>query len=228
MIGVYTSASPTHALGAEHQAKCLNSWAEHGYQIHTVNSRTDEGKLPETKAVQLWAERDASTLYGKPYVFLDDVLKAAEASEYIVITNSDIELRDPSGVLARYVEKANDGLVLAHRIDHGGNYIGRPYEVGIDLFIVHRKFLHLLPPTLFCIGQTWWDYWIPYRFIKHRLPIFRIREPILYHQSHTAQHNGQQWARMTQHFTWLEQVHQGKSPQQVTGIIYNEIRKHTR
>lgn len=224
---VYTSASSSHPLGPEHQAACLNSWVDHGYTIHTVNS-TAENAVPPSKAIQLWVDRDAAPLYGKSYVFLDDIFKAGKEAEYMVITNSDIELRDPDNILRRSIAKAEEGLVLAHRIDHAGTYSGKPYEQGIDLFVIHRKFIHLLGPSLFCIGQTWWDYWIPYRFIKNRIPIHRIREPIIYHHSHQMQHNGHQWARMTQHFTWLENVLHGKPPQYVTGHIFNEIRKHER
>jgi hypothetical protein len=216
-LRVYTSPAPSHVLGPGHQAMCFDSWGK--YNRVQMVPREDGGSLSS-----------ASALYGKPYVFIDDVFAdfLASGQEVCVITNSDIELRDPGGILDRYIQQAKTSVVLSNRQDHNGDYIPHLYPHGFDVFILNRAFVESLPPTLFCLGQTWWDYWLPYRAIKQGVPLTLIKEPIFWHHRHTQQHNGKQWERMTEHFTWIEEYRKNKSASQVTSEVYQLIRRHAK
>jgi hypothetical protein len=214
-VTLYTCPAPTHILGIEHQAMCAASWGDY-HHIHMV-PKEDGGTL-----------RSAKAIYGKPYVFLNDILShfLDSNADRCIITNSDIELRDPDGHLSKYLDM--DGVVVANRQDHNGDYIGQVYPHGYDLFILPRSFVESLPPTLFCIGQTWWDYWLPYRAIKQGVPLHMVTEPILWHHRHEQQHSGEQWRRMTDHFMWLEKYTKAKAPNQVTSEVYQLIKRHAR
>lgn len=214
-VTVYTCPAPSHVLGAQYQGMCAASWAKYRH-VHLASAE-EGGTLA----------RSAKALYGKPYVFIEDIFAhfLASDADRCIITNSDIELRDDGGALEAYL--AHDGIVIANRQDHNGDYRGQTYLHGFDLFILTRQFVQSLPPSLFCIGQTWWDYWLPYRAIKQGIPIRIIKEPILWHHRHEQQHNGAQWARMTEHFCWVE-GYKAKSPSNVTAEVYQLIRRHAR
>ena len=216
-LRVYVSPSPTHVLGPDHQGMCAASWKPH--RVTPMVPKEDGGTL-----------RSAATLYGKPYVFIYDVLAhfLAGDEDLCIVTNSDIELRDPEGLLMRYAEQARTGIVIANRHDHNGDYQGQVYPHGFDVFILNRAFVESLPPSLFCLGQTWWDYWLPYRAIRQGLPLTIVREPLFWHHRHVQQHNGKQWERMTEHFTWIENYPKRKSASQVTAEVYQLIRRHAK
>jgi hypothetical protein len=123
----------------------------------------------------------------------------------VMLINSDIELRDQRKVLGGYLDACERGLVISNRYDHSGNYIkGIRYSYGIDVFVVHKKFYHLFSEAPFVMGQTWWDYWLPYRFVVNDLPIFNIKASIFYHKEHHVQYSAADWMRMCEHFISLE------------------------
>lgn len=216
-LRVYVSPSPTHALGADHQAMCSASWKP--LPTVQVKPKEDGGSL-----------RSGARLFGRPYVFIDDIFKEflATKDELCIITNSDIELRDPANTLASYFDKAREGIVIANRQDHNGDYIPHVYPHGFDVFILNRAFVESLPPSLFCLGQTWWDYWLPWRAIKQGVPLHKVKEPIFWHHRHPQQHNGKQWERMTEHFQWIEDSFKGQKSQYITNKVYTEIQRHAK
>jgi hypothetical protein len=195
---------------------CAASWKPH--HVTPMVPQEDGGTM-----------RSAARLYGKPYIFIDDVFAdfLASGEEVCIITNSDIQLNDPSALLRGYIEKARTSVVISNRQDHNGDYQGKTYPHGFDVFIVNRSFVETLPPTLFCLGQTWWDYWLPYRAIKQGIPLTLVKEPLFWHHRHEQQHSGEQWRRMTEHFCWVE-GYKNKAPNQVTGEVYQLIRRNAR
>jgi hypothetical protein len=216
-LRVYTSPAPTHVLGPEHQAMCFHSWDR--FKRVQMVPKEDGGTL-----------RSAAKVYGRPFVFIDDVFAdfLNSAQEVCIITNSDIELRDPANVLDKYIEQAKTGIVIANRQDHNGDYNAHQYPHGFDVFIVNRAFIESLPPSMFCLGQTWWDYWLPYRAIKQGLPLTIVKEPIFWHHRHAQQHDGKQWERMTEHFKFMEGYNIRKTASQATAEVYHLIRRHAK
>ena len=218
-VGVYTSIAPSHALGDMQQA-CAKSWIAAGL-VH-FNLSPDETATPG-RIVRV----NPSKGYRRPFVYIDDFIATAidHGQEVAILVNSDIELRDPDGVLSTYIDKAAAGaLVIANREDHNGDGIGTRYEYGFDVFIAPVAFLASLPRSLFVMGQTWWDYWLPWRAIKQGVPLALVKEPIFWHHRHPQQHDTKEWERMTEHFTWIEQAMNGQKPYVVTGKVYNEIK----
>ena len=134
-----------------------------------------------------------------------------------------------------YKRQSEKGLVFSNRYDHNGDNMNPTrYDFGFDAFIIHRKFFDVLPQSMFAMGQTWWDYWIPYRFIKAGIPIELIKEPIFLHHRHQNQYDQKEWERMTEHFVWIERygqqpyVSNGRNAQRVTNEVYRLIRANAR
>ena len=218
-VGVYTTLSPTHVLGDEQQ-RCLRSWMDAGYHTTCVQAYSDTVDVPKgARRVDV----EPSKGYRRPYIYLDSLVHQAleDGVDYAIITNSDIELRDPSGILKGYL---GDYMTIANRIDYKGDHKGQVYPFGFDLFIIPRSFLEKIPKSLFVIGQTWWDYWLPYIAIKSGLPLRMAKEPILWHREHPQQHDSNEWERMTELFVWMEQVHKGRKPHDVTRMVYQQIK----
>lgn len=228
-----TSISPSHHNGNAQQ-QAVQSWLR--YTVVAMQHKDEVSAIESaysTDGVEVRAtERTALGLMKAPYVMINamvDLAASWPSCDAVVLINSDIEIADPSGILDNYIERSADGLIFANRHDHNGDrHNPQRYEHGFDVFIIHRNFFHVLPQSLFCMGQTWWDYWIPFRFIKAGIPVTLVKEPIFLHHRHPVQYNGQEWVRMTKHFQWIEGYGDTLSPQQVNNTVYKLIKQHAR
>ena len=238
MLLVVTSISPRHH-NAQAQAIAMKSWAYAGMLISSINSPEEcDALAKEYPTVEfIRSSRASSGLFKAPYAPISAMIDLAieRGAETCILVNSDIELRDPDGILSAYIEMAKDGLIFANRHDHNGDGMNPTrYDHGFDVFIINRIFFRLLPQTLFVMGQTWWDYWIPWRFMESGIPIQLVNEPIFLHHRHPVQYDQKEWERMTEHFAWVEghpvrgKVMTGRVAQQITNDVYRQIRRHAR
>lgn len=234
MTTAFTSISPSHAIG-DAQRTAVASWSAHGLRPVSVNGAQEIAKLrPHYPCDFLACYRTMEGTMKAPYVPINAFIDIAKAQRlpHIILINSDIVLRDPGNVLASYVERSKEGLIFANRHDHNGDFNDpKVYPHGFDVFIIHSNWYHLLPQSLFAMGQTWWDYWIPYRFITSQVPIIKVKEPIFLHQRHPLQYNQKEWERMTAHFQWMEQYQtnkmvNGRNAQLMTNEVFRMIQQH--
>lgn len=218
---ILTSISPKHH-NADAQRIAIDSWIEHGYRPVSFNRAGEINEADYPGVLFTHTRATSRGLFKAPYVFISEFIE--QANDYAIIINSDISL---SGPIDHLVERSEKGLVFANRHDHNGDFKTPViYEHGFDAFIIHRKFFDVLPRSLFCMGQTWWDYWIPYRFIMANLPIELVREPLFLHHRHPIQYDVKEWQRMTEHFVWMEGYPKGRSAQSVTNEVYKMIKRH--
>jgi hypothetical protein len=192
-FSVYTSIAPVHILGDEQQ-RCARSWMDAGYAYTTVNGPQDHITVPDGgRRVDV----QPSTIYRKPYIFLDDIFAQAlkDRVDVAIITNSDIELL---GDITDHIAQAKDGMVIGRRINHPGIVgKGKPEQYGIDVFIVPRSILMKIPRSLFVLGQTWWDYWLPFWAIRSGLKVSMVKPGKYGHREHKTQWSYEEWERMT-------------------------------
>lgn len=189
----------------------------------------ERGEYPGTTFVSTCDT--ASGVMRLPYVMLSALIDHArkESIDRVMIINSDNELSDPNGLMDRYIAMSETGLVFANRHDHNGD-LKNPtmYRYGFDVFIIHSRFYDLIPRSMFCLGQTWWDYWIPYRFVRAGIPIHLVKEPLFLHHRHPQQYNAQEWVRMTDHFCWMENYPRSRQPQSINNEVFRTIMKHAK
>lgn len=227
-----TSISPKHANGNA-QSIAIQSWIEHGITPVSFNSPEEVDSLaPLYPGVAfIGSERNGRAIHKAPYAMVSAMIDYTkdEGLEHAFMINSDIAISDPQNRLKDYFERSENGLIFSNRYDHNGdNQNPTRYDHGFDAFIIHRKHFNILPQSLFVMGQTWWDYWIPYRFIQSRLPIELVKEPIFLHHRHKVQYDQREWERMTEHFIWMERYQGRRGPQQTTNEVYQTIKKHAR
>lgn len=220
-----TSISPNHHIG-EAQLEAVNSWINAGFAVVSINSPAEIDKLKHQYPCRFVpCYRTMENVYKAPYVPISAFIDYAKEQnfEQVMIINSDITL---SGKIKDYWFKAKEGLVFSNRYDHDNFENPKRYDYGFDVFIINQSFYHLITQSMFAMGQTWWDYWVPFRFIKNNVPIFLIKESLFFHQVHPVQYSGAEWRHMTKHFQWIENYRQESLPQRVNNMVYAEIKKH--
>ena len=227
-----TSIAPRHAVGHV-QSFAVQSWIDNGFNVYSFNCPTEIEHLKEQyqNVTFVPCHGNMRGIFKAPYVPISAFINYAKEYEIeqVLLLNSDIVIKDDEGNLTKYLDWAVNGLVIANREDHNGDFQnGQKYMHGFDAFIIHKNFYNQIPVSMFCMGQTWWDYWLPYRFIRNNIQVVYVREQVFYHQRHEIQYNDVEWAKMTKHFQWMEGYREKLTPQQVTGEVYNYIRRNLR
>jgi hypothetical protein len=231
MTHALTSISPRHAIG-DAQLHAVESWAACGLKVLSFNSPTEIDQLreryPSVEFVPVHHTMEG--VQKVPYVPISAFIEYAKrnALEQVMLINSDIAINDPNGLVENYCGRAKDGLIFANREDHNGDGNGKRYIHGFDVFIIHSDYYHLITASMFCMGQTWWDYWVPWQFITAKVPVTLVKEPLFFHRAHPVQYSGQEWVRMTEHFQWMTGQYKGQRPQQVNDQVFRMITRAAR
>lgn len=171
------------------QRDCLASWDRAGLRTIVVNGRDEIEELeiayPNTEIVA----GDITMAYGRPSIRIDALLDEAARHQphHILLLNADIELRVASEGLRRLAKEGKDGLVCIHKVNYDSDSdvaSAKLYEGGIDGFLFSSKFARLIERSSFAMGQTYWDFWLPWFFIRNEIPTYVVDQPIAYHKSH--------------------------------------------
>ena len=156
----------------ENQQRAIESWLRLGFSVASLNTPSEIDQLkPLFRNVEFVAvPRDARADCGKPLVYLNDVVAflGSRGSPVCGLINSDIHLRATPDTVGYLLQEAKNSMVLASRTDVKtlADTTGEIYKFGFDVFLFDRAILETLPPTEFCLGQPWWDYWLASRFIN--------------------------------------------------------------
>ena len=220
-----TSISPRHHIG-EAQLDAVKSWIKAGFEVVSINAPEEIAVLKDQYPVKfVECHRTMRGLFKAPYVPISAFIDYAKEHklEQVMLINSDIFL---VGKIEHYWQKASEGLVFSNRYDHDNFENPKRYDLGFDVFIINQSFYHVITQSMFSMGQTWWDYWLPYRFIKENIPVYLVKEALFFHQLHPVQYSDAEWRYMTKHFQWMETFMQENLPQRVNNAVYTHIKKH--
>jgi len=231
-----TSLSPGHK-NKENQSLAIQSWVDNGINVVSINGTDEIEQLKTQYEVQFIPTfQTMERNYGKPYVSINAMLDFCKALAHkgeekdFILINSDIILKDAKDVLKKYfATKCNEGVAVCKRQDYSAPDFSdaHEYEFGMDMFLLKDKWLDIYPQSLYCMGQTWWDYWIPFRAIRSNVKVFMIKEKIAYHKQHDIQYNEAEWKHMTNFFQFENSFHYGRStPGRITSMVYNEIMRN--
>lgn len=229
-----TSIAPYHANEGI-QLLAVSSWQNYGYKVYSLNHPSEISTLSEIykDVTFIPTTRTQEKIFNKPYVCINAIFDfAKEINASICLINSDIELKTDIDTLKRIENKMERGLVMANRVNYDHGYNGYQYTQGIDAFFIHKKFLNEYPQTSFCLGQCFFDYFIPYWAIGMGVETFFVKQDIIYHKNHAAQYSQDNWIRTGHHFMWLTNMYQftnqiGKMSTFVYNYIYNASQKIT-
>lgn len=180
----------------ENQAAAIASWQRQGFRIAALNPAEEIAALrPHFPGVDFVAvERHGGARWGKPYIYLDDVLAflRRQPDRVCGIINSDTYLGREGFKDAVYRE-ALDSFVFGARFDVKSMENTRQGKVytGFDYFIFDKRRLPPYPPEEFCLGLPWWDYWIVLAPLAVGVPAKRVVTPCVFHPVHPVQWSGE-------------------------------------
>lgn len=194
-----TSISPSHRLGTEHQQACIKSLQDAGYVVYSLNKPEECGELKSLykDVVFVPTDRHHEKLLGRPYILISALLDFAKTikDEHFLLLNSDIEIEDKHNVTDKLKTLSDTGVVYLHRYNYNQTKENAAiYNEGIDGFFIHKKWLNIFPQSLMCMGQCFWDYWLPYNVARtESAKLYKINEPYLYHKTHPIQYSYKDW-----------------------------------
>lgn len=192
-ITLITSLMP---MRHEIQRLAVNSWRSYGALVLSINSG-DEIELlrdiyPDVTFVS--APRDARREYGKPYVYMADMISALNHSDHEIVgvINSDIVLSSSNLPFLREIKHAaRHCIVYGHRFDVDSikEIATKPDEGelfvdGIDWFMFPRERADLLASQPFIFGCPWWDLWLPVLASINKLEICLANGKLAFHETH--------------------------------------------
>lgn len=226
-----TSISPSH-INSGIQSKAIKSWIDCGMKVFSMNCRSEceilKSLYPDVEFIPTFQTMELS--FKKPYVRINAVLDWCKGAhkEHFCIINSDIELKTDADTIIRIEKEMETALVLANRVNYETEYTGEQYLSGIDVFFIHKKWLNNFAQTLFCFGQCFWDYWVPYSATQRGIELTFIKQNIAFHKNHNAQYDQDQWLKTGRLFIWEHNLYQFNSTQpkeigRMSSHVYNYI-----
>lgn len=187
-----TSISPNHK-NFENQLTAIKSWQKAGYKVISLNAKSEIGQLNRFKDVEFVENsRTNEALFRKPYTIISAIIDHAKTlnHDYFLILNSDIIINDKRDITESIIQRSESGLIIMNRYDFDEDMeICKRYDLGFDGFFINKKWLDIFPQSVLCLGQCFWDYWLPYQAVLARVPIYRFKEPYLYHKKHPVQYS---------------------------------------
>lgn len=186
-IAVATSIAPRN-IPLQQQA--LASWQQDDIFIISLNTASEIESLqphfPQVHFVE--PPTTGRALYGRDYVFFDDVLIQLNAvsSEVSGIINSDIHLRDGER-LREITSRARHRFVALPRQDVRDLSVESgtgKLSIGFDAFFFPSDCINLYPKTSFCLGLPAWDYWAPIVPYSRGISVEIALEPVVLHIEH--------------------------------------------
>lgn len=228
MIAI-TSIAPNHR---NNQLNAVNSWLNYGLRVVSLNHPDEIKELKDIyKGVEfIPTERTMQALFGKKYVAINALIDYAKGlnEEVYLFINSDIVIIDKHDIIKRAKEKSKEGVVYAKRHDYTEeNNEVKKYEYGIDAFFIHKNYLNIFPQSIYCLGQTFWDYWVPYRAIKEGVKIFEVQEPFIYHKIHPFQYKMEDWKKIGKYFIWENDLERFNNVGKMSQYVYQLFTQKT-
>ncbi len=181
---LFTSLAPRNL---EHQLTCVASWRPHVSGIVSINHQAEADiftGLPDWMGLFTYAGTVGDEQFHVPlHRFAEAIADLAQPTDPVVLCNSDIYVRKPPQPLEVYAD--TDGLRFLSRIDvddTGSTH--KVYDEGFDVFFFQARHHVLLPKEPFCLGQPWWDFFLPLNFLRLGFPVQRLQPSFAYHDIH--------------------------------------------
>lgn len=225
-----TSISPKH-LNQGIQKVAVKSWIDLGMKVVSMNNPSEIELLKEEyKEVKFVSSyRTMEILFQRPLISVNALLDYAkeQKEDHFMIINSDIIIKDVYNMLPGIKERMDAAVTMVKRRDFDTDINQhKVFESGIDIFFIHKKFLNIFPQSIYCIGECWWDYWIPYTLIKNGITLHKLNEPFAFHKTHNIQYDMFKWGWIAEYFKWENNLRGKGNASQLNTFVYNFIHQH--
>lgn len=212
-ILLVTSLAPGNL---ENQKRALESWQAQKFSIVSLNTPAEISQLKSDYPQITFhpVKRDASQAFGKPFVYLDDLLAYLRdrGTSICGIINSDIHLQADSQFLGFIREQAQNSLVFGSRVDVDATEQtdGTIYAMGFDFFFFDKRLLDRFPTSPYCLGMPWWDYWVPCIAQQNGINLKFLTTPLARHIKHQTNYSQDAWQNLG--LTFVEQFEPASLP----------------
>ncbi|MGL5082744.1 MAG: glycosyltransferase family 2 protein [Microcoleaceae cyanobacterium] len=206
-IVLVTSIAPK---GFEKQSAAIDSWISLGFKVISLNNYEEVQQLQPLyegiKGIEFHTvSRDARQEAGRPLVYVDDVFQylRENGTDICGIINSDIQLKADRNFMSFVLDHAKESMVFGSRVDIDAqeHLDGEVFIHGFDVFFLNKDFLNLFPPSKFCLGLPWWDYFVPCMMLQQGVQLKYLSPTVAYHVKHPANYSDELWKKMGIHFT---------------------------
>lgn len=193
-ITIATSLAPGKEI--EVQREAIFSWEKNGFTVISINCEEEVAFLkpyfPTVEFIQIF--KDGRNQYGKPYVYVDDILNSLAKRESGIcgIVNSDIHFTKKK-LYSFLLKEAVGSFVYGCRIDVEEliNGRGKVIKEGFDYFFFDKSVIASYPSSALCMGLPCWDYWAVLVPLFSGIPVKKIMTPHAYHIEHNVNWNNE-------------------------------------
>ncbi|MGL5080822.1 MAG: FkbM family methyltransferase [Microcoleaceae cyanobacterium] len=227
-IKIITSIAPENL---EKQRVAISTWKKLGFSVISLNSALEIEKLePHYADITLQiVSRDAQAEVGKPLIYLDDMFCYFQdhPSKICAVVNSDIQLQADENFSKWVLKEAEDAIIFGSRIEIETleQRQGELYNKGFDFFFFDSKYLKDFPPSKFCLGLPWWDFYLPLMALQQGWTLKHLVTPVAYHLKHSVNYNNQNWQKYGIEFTKFFNIQLSQSLQQLQLTHSNQLQK---
>lgn len=227
-ITAYTSINPSH-VNAHNQLMAVESWHKSGIEIYSLNTLEEIQVMKQT--YPSWVKfipsiKTSKHIFGKPCILINEMIEhfyKNQTGDILMLINSDIILNTSIELLDKIKSLSKLCIPISHRNDYTNEFNdGQKYKHGFDVFFINKKYINIFPHSIYSMGQTWWDYWIPYIAMKNKVPVFLIEDEFAFHKEHPIQYDTKNWSKMTEYFKWENNI-TGSNHQEINNNIRDEI-----
>ena len=182
-----TSIAPKATV--DYQATCIRSWQDSGFQVATVNPRSEIESVAQFGVECVTIERE-----GRPQIV--DILQVVRDRHvsHAGIINSDCVMLSYPGLVDALIPHLDRELIVSERIDVDENWRplpGRP--LGFDAFFFATDVLGDFLSSDLAIGDTFWDYWFPTALADMGRRVTLFDRPFLLHRAHAKAWDEHSW-----------------------------------
>lgn len=220
---IVTSLSPNHSNKYQ-QHLALQSWQPICSTIYSINC-VDEISFLKTEKYEgiefIQTDKTIEYFVGKPLISINEIINVANAlNEDLLLINSDI-------ILNGLPELKQDGITVLSRYNYKENIDDCSiFEAGFDAAYIPKQFLNIFPPSIYGLGVSHWDYWIPYHAMIKNIPVYCPEEKFAFHKIHPTQYDYKQWEFIGDYFRWEFKMPKQMTAGQIATMSLNKIRNY--
>lgn len=225
MIAI-TSVSPTH-IHADIQQVAIDSWVNLGFKCYSFNNKSEIKVLQEKYQNVSFVETNKTmeNIFGRPYVSITAMIDWAKTqeSDLFCLINSDIELANDPKLVDRIIKRATSSVIVSNRFDYTKSKKKlTQYLAGIDVFFLNKEQLSVYPQSLFCMGQCFWDYFIPFVALRNDYEVVMLQNQFALHKLHPAQYSHENWEKTANIFAIENNLpFKGQGVEKMSDLVFN-------
>ena len=164
------------------QREVLDSWRRLGLRVISGNSPSECAALRSMYPEVEFHPVRLSSSYDRPTPRIRDLMELGDGQAVLLI-NSDVAIYGEQKRIASAIEERRSlAGIRWNWVGHCGRAIRENW--GIDAFLLYPEQIRTFPDLDLAIGQTLWDYWIPYHLEEQGFLCEWVGDPYFFHREH--------------------------------------------